>query len=173
MKCTTRGMTTVRVYFLTGGFVLSDLKSGRNTSMIRPSAVSMNSRNALLCCVLFLLALASAAAKAKSAVTGDWGGEHVSLQTSDKGAALELDCAHGEITKPIKPDAHGRFNVPGAFTMEHGGPVMRDEKQDSAPARYSGQVKDDTMMLTVMRGREKIGTYTLKRGEAPKLMKCK
>ena len=133
----------------------------------------MKHKNAIVCCVLLLLALAPAAAKGKAVVTGAWGGEHISLDVSEKGAKLEFDCAHGEITKPIKPDVHGRFNVPGTFTMEHGGPVMRDEKPDSAPARYAGQVKGDTMTLIVTRGKEKLGTYTLKRGEAPKLMKCK
>ena len=133
----------------------------------------MNCRNAIVYCVLLLLALAPAAAKGKTVVTGAWGGEHVSLDVSEKGAKLEFDCAHGEITKPIKPDAHGRFNVPGTFAMEHGGPVMRDEKPDSAPARYAGQVKGDTMTLTITRGKEKLGTYALKHGEAPKLMKCK
>ena len=133
----------------------------------------MNCRNAIVCCALLLLALASAAAKGKTGVIGAWGGEHVSLQASEKGAKLEFDCAHGEIAKPIKPDAHGRFNLTGTFTMEHGGPVMRDEKPDSASARYSGQVKGDTMTLTVTKGKEKLGTYLLKRGEAPKLMKCR
>ena len=133
----------------------------------------MKNANAIVCCLLFLLALTPAAAKGKTIVAGAWGGEHVSLQVSEKGATLEFDCAHGEIAKPIKPDAHGRFNVPGTFTMEHGGPVMRDENPSSAPARYSGQVKGDTMALTITRGKEKLGTYTLKRGEAPKLMKCR
>ena len=133
----------------------------------------MKHKNAIVCCALLLLALAPAAAKSKTVVTGAWGGEHVSLDVSDKDAKLEFDCAHGEINKPIKPDAHGRFNVPGTFTTEHGGPVMRDEKPDSAPAHYSGQVKGDMMTLTVTRGKEKLGTYTLKRGEAPRLMKCK
>lgn len=133
----------------------------------------MNGRTVIIWCSLIGIAFVTTVASSKPVVTGAWGGQHASLNVSDKGAKLEFDCAHGEITKPIKPDSHGRFNVPGTFTMEHGGPVMRDEKPDSSPARYSGQVKGDTMTLTVTRGREKLGTYALKRGEAPKLMKCK
>jgi len=128
---------------------------------------------AMVCCALLGSAVLVAAKGGRTLPSGTWGGEHVSLEVSNRGAMLEFDCAHGEITRPIKPDAHGRFNVPGTFTMEHGGPVRRDEKPSSAPARYSGQITGDTITLTVTRGKEKLGTYTLKRGEAPKLMKCR
>ncbi|HWX53657.1 MAG TPA: hypothetical protein VN176_03600 [Verrucomicrobiae bacterium] len=105
--------------------------------------------------------------------TGTWGGEHIVLTVSDKGAEVEFDCAHGAITQPMTLDKHGDFSVTGSFTPEHGGPVLRDENTPSAAARYSGHVAGDTMSLSITRGEEKIGTYTLTRGSHPMLRKCR
>ena len=104
---------------------------------------------------------------------GTWGGEHIILEVTDKGADVEFDCAHGQITQPMALDSHGHFDVAGTFSPEHGGPVRRDEETTAAPARYSGHVTGDTMELTIVRGEEKIGAYTLTRGSHPMLTKCR
>ncbi len=104
--------------------------------------------------------------------TGAWGGEHIVLQVSEKGADVEFDCAHGQVTQQITLDKHGDFDVAGTFTPEHGGPVRRDEKAQSASARYSGHVDGDTMSLTVTLGEEKVGIYTLNRGSRAHVTKC-
>jgi hypothetical protein len=114
-----------------------------------------------------------AAPDASAVATGAWGGEHIVLQVSEKGADVEFDCAHGQVTQPITLDKHGDFDVTGTFTPEHGGPVRRDENTPSASARYSGHVEGDTMSLTVTLGGEKLGTYTLARGSRPHLTKCR
>jgi hypothetical protein len=113
-----------------------------------------------------------AAPDASAVATGAWGGEHIALQVSEKGADVEFDCAHGQVTQPITLDRHGDFNVAGTFTPEHGGPVRRDENTPSASARYSGRVDGDTMSLTITLGKEKVGIYTLVRGSRPSLTKC-
>jgi hypothetical protein len=114
-----------------------------------------------------------AAAHHHAVATGPWSGEHIVLAVSEKGAEAEFDCAHGQITQPITLDRHGDFNVSGNFTPEHGGPVLRDEATPSGPARYSGHVAGDAMSLTITRGEEKIGTYTLTRGSHSMLRKCR
>ena len=105
--------------------------------------------------------------------SGTWGGQHIILEVSDKGAEAEFDCAHGQITQPMTLDQQGRFDVTGTFTPEHGGPVRRDEEITPAPMRYSGHVSGDTMELTITRGEAKIGPYTLTRGSHPMLTKCR
>src|SRR6266478_8449508 len=102
---------------------------------------------------------------------GAWGGEHIVLQVSEKGADVEFDCAHGQVTQPMMLDKHGDFDVVGTFTPEHGGPVRRDENVPAAPARYSGHVDGHTMSLTVTLGKEKVGSFTLIRGSIPNLTK--
>jgi hypothetical protein len=121
---------------------------------------------------VLLQAGTQAAPDASAIATGAWGGEHILLKVSEKGADVEFDCAHGQVTQSITLDKHGDFDVAGTFTPEHGGPVRRDENPTSASARYSGHVDGDTMSLTVSLGKEKVGTYTLIRGSRPRLTKC-
>jgi hypothetical protein len=114
-----------------------------------------------------------AAPGASAVATGAWGGEHIVLQVSEKGADVEFDCAHGQVTQLITLDKQGDFDVAGTFTPEHGGPVRRDENTPSASARYSGHVDGDTMSLKITLGEEKVGIYTLNRGSRPRLTKCR
>ncbi len=127
-----------------------------------------------------LLALSSvfqpdlqAAPDVSAVATGTWGGEHILLEVSEKGAEVEFDCAHGQITQPITLDKHGDFDVAGTFTPEHGGPVRRDENTPPSPTRYSGHADVDTMSLTVTLGKETLGAFTLTRNASPILRKCR
>ena len=123
---------------------------------------------------LFLLqAGMQAVPQASSVSEGSWGGEHMILEVSAKGAEIELDCAHGEITQHLSLDRHGNFDVAGTFAPEHGGPLLRDENTPPKQARYSGHVDGNTMSLTVTAGKEKVGMFTLTRGSHPLLRKCR
>jgi hypothetical protein len=113
------------------------------------------------------------AAHPKTLTPDTWGGEHIILEVSDKGAEAEFDCARGQITQPIALDKRGHFDVTGTFTPEHGGPIRRDEETTPAPVRYSGRVASETMELTITRGEGTLGTYTLTRGSHPMLRKCR
>jgi hypothetical protein len=137
------------------------------STLIRRSLIALFALSGVV-----LQAGARAAPDASAVATGAWGGEHIVLKVSEKGAEVEFDCAHGQVTQPITLDKHGDFDVAGTFTPEHGGPVRRDENSTSASARYSGHVDGDTMSLTVSLGKEKVGTYTLIRGSRPRLTKC-
>lgn len=111
--------------------------------------------------------------QANHVATGTWGGEHIILEVSEKGAEVEFDCARGQVSQPMTLNQKGDFDVPGTFSPEHGGPVLRDEPAASNPARYSGHVDGNTMTLTVTQGKENIGTFTLTRGQRPTLRKCR
>jgi hypothetical protein len=102
---------------------------------------------------------------------GAWGGEEVIVDVVGDGAEVEFECAHGRITKRIELDAHGDFDLPGTFAPESHGPTRDDAT--AAAARYRGHVDGDTMTLTVSRGDDRIGPYTLTRGERPVLKKCR
>lgn len=106
--------------------------------------------------------------------TGAWGGEHVNLDATTTGARLEFDCAHGTITQALMLDTRNSFDVPGTYAQEHGGPVRIDEKPNTHPARYTGRVAGQTLTLTITLtdSQEKIGTYTLTRGQAARLFRC-
>jgi hypothetical protein len=111
----------------------------------------------------------------ESAQTGLWGGEHIKLEITAQGGQVEYDCGHGTIDQKIVPDGQGRFNLQGTHVREHGGPVRKDEVADTHPAQFSGQIKGQTMTLTVTESdtKELVGTFNLVFGQPPHLVKCR
>jgi hypothetical protein len=111
----------------------------------------------------------------EGARAGMWGGEHIGLEVTAQGGQVEYDCAHGTVDQRIVPDARGRFDARGTHVREHGGPVRRDETADSHPARFVGEIRGDTMTLTVTESdtKEVVGTFTLVFGQRPRVMKCR
>ena len=107
--------------------------------------------------------------------TGVWGGQHIRAEVTDSGASLEFDCAHGAIDQPIVLDGKGGFDVKGKFTPEHGGPTRRDEESHDRLVRYAGQVKGQTLTLTITDSgtKETIDSFTLTHGSDGRIMKCR
>jgi hypothetical protein len=143
--------------------------------MLRRMTRSTRIQRVLSGCLALLLLPGGieAAPEASSVSEGSWGGEHMILEVSAKGAEIELDCAHGQIAQHMSLDRHGNFDVAGTFAPEHGGPVLRDENTPPKQARYSGHIDGNTMSLTVTAGKEKVGLFTLTRGSHPLLRKCR
>lgn len=112
--------------------------------------------------------------KTRKLSTGNWGGQHISMEVSARRTTIEYDCAHANIDQPIVLDRHGRFSVSGKQFPEHGGPV-RQEDEEGHPARFSGKVTGNTMSLKVENSttRELIGNFTVVYGAPPRLFKCK
>ena len=112
--------------------------------------------------------------KAKLA-NGMWGGQHIRMEITDKGAEIEYDCAHSTIDEAIVPDRGGRFAVKGRFTREHGGPIREKEEPSSSPVRYVGEVNAKILTLTVTNTatNETLGSFTLTEGGQGRLMKCR
>jgi len=109
-----------------------------------------------------------------SVLTGTWGGEHMRLEVSSKGARIDYDCAHGTIDQPMTLDSSGYFDVRGVHITERGGPVREGERSDALAARYTGRIQDQTMTITVIltESKEVAGTFTLGFGKTPRLKKC-
>ena len=109
----------------------------------------------------------------QSDLSGQWGGEHISMEVAADGAKLEYDCAHGRISEKIVPDGEGKFVAKGFHTRERGGPV-REGEDNEQPAVYRGSIKEKTMTLAVelAANNETIGTFTLTHGSAGRIRKC-
>ena len=110
---------------------------------------------------------------ADALLPGVWGGQHIRFEVTDGGARIEYDCAHGTVEGKILVDSAGRFNVAGAHYREHGGPMREGEGSSGQPVRFTGRVGGSLMSLTVTRGRETIGTYTLTRDSEGRVFKCR
>ena len=104
----------------------------------------------------------------------EWGGEHVGLTVSATSGTLEYDCASGTIDQPIVAATNGSFIAQGTHTRGHGGPIMQGEIPDRHPARYDGWTHGETMRLTVTLTDtgEKLGDFTLVRGQSPRVFRC-
>jgi hypothetical protein len=116
----------------------------------------------------------STAPTAGRVAVGTWGAEHLRLDLTDAGGTAEYDCAHGTIDEPLTTDRDGRFSAAGTHTFEHGGPIRIDDPPNRHPARYDGRVVGDTLQVTVTvtDTRQVIGTFTVTRGAAARIVKC-
>lgn len=123
----------------------------------------------------FLMMAVFAVVELDDLQTGSWGGKHISLEITDNGGTLEFDCAHATIEGKLKPNQQGHFNGMGTYVEEHGGPVRQSEKQTSYKVLYTGQIKGETMKLTIKRSDTKkvIGVFNLKRGAEAFIVKCR
>jgi hypothetical protein len=114
-------------------------------------------------------------ARNQKLANGVWGGQHIRAEVTDKGAALEFDCANGTIDQPITLNDKGSFDVKGKFAVEHGGPVRRGEESNGRTVRYIGRLKNKQLTLTLsdLNTKEDLGSFTLTLGNEGRLMKCR
>lgn len=108
-------------------------------------------------------------------ITGMWSGKHISFEIAENGAKIEFDCASGKIDGKIILNEKNRFDAPGTYAQEHGGPVRFGEQSNGYAVKYRGQVKGEKMTLTVKRDddSEIVGTFTLLHNREPTLVKCR
>jgi hypothetical protein len=124
--------------------------------------------------LVLLLVISMANAQKTRIATGVWGGLHINIDVGSDSAKVEWDCANGAIEGPLVVDDDGKFELRGTFTPERGGPVRADETPERQPATYTGTIKGNTMTLTLkVSGVDETETFTLERGKAGRLVKCK
>jgi hypothetical protein len=121
--------------------------------------------------LLPLLAPLLAMAEAPPTLDGWWGGDRTNLHVTATGATLEQDCATAEIVGAIRPDPAGRFTAAGKWRAE-GGPTPADRADSARPARFTGQLTQDRLELTVAVEGGETRHYVLARGRRVKLIRC-
>ena len=107
---------------------------------------------------------------------GTWGGRQVGLEVTARGGSIEFDCAHGAINEPLVLDRDGNFSVRGTYEAERPGPRREGESPNAREARYAGsfdrRARTLTLTVTLTDRDERIGTFTLRHGVAPRIVKC-
>lgn len=105
---------------------------------------------------------------------GQWGGDRLRLVIdSSNNGRIEMDCASGIIGGPINLTADGKFVASGTFEQYRGGPQRADEAAAPANARYTGEVKQDAMKLSILPlGASAAQVFNLRKGAAVKLVRC-
>jgi len=112
---------------------------------------------------------------ARQVPAGSWGGRHVHLVVTERGATIEFDCAHGVLAGPMTLSKSGAFEVAGTFVPERPGPRIEGEEPPARPATYTGRVQDEEMQITFRLDdtHEENDTFTLVLGQDPRLRKCR
>ena len=104
---------------------------------------------------------------------GRWGGDRLQLTLDANGGRLELDCASGTIAGPVKSLANGKFSAVGTFDQHSPGPQRADEAAAVGKARYSGEIHDGAMTLSILAaGAGAPQVFHLRKGAAVKLVRC-
>jgi len=106
--------------------------------------------------------------------TGTWGGDHIRLEVTSKGALVQFDCAHGSVDERLILDSNGRFDARGSYTEESPGPQREDQPARPKLARYAGGVQVSTITLTITLSQEGqiIGPFSLVKDKMPRISKC-
>lgn len=105
---------------------------------------------------------------------GVWAGEQLILTVTPAGATAEFECAAGRVDEPLTLDGRGRFDLPGSYANQPGGPVP-STPPPALPARYRGQLKDAThLVLTIVLPTSGTtqGPFELELGGEDSLQRC-
>lgn len=112
-------------------------------------------------------------ASGKETIDGKWGGERLQLMVDANGGRIETDCASGRFNGPLALGADGSFSATGSFEVHRPGPQQADVAEVPSNARYSGDVRDGVMTLSVLTlGESKPQVFHLRKGVAVKLVRC-
>ena len=105
---------------------------------------------------------------------GEWGGQHIAMAVAAAKADIEFDCGRATIPTALNADPDGAFSATGTFAPEHAGPVTPDPPA-TRPMRATGTVRGDDMRVTIVLTDkdETIGDFSLTRGSAARLFKCR
>src|ERR1700694_5848760 len=102
-------------------------------------------RFSVLPSIFAVLACSAATSTPITQVVGTWGGDNAGLIVSSTDVHIHIGCTLGDAVGPIHPDANGRFEATGTYNV-NAYPVDRGITH---PARFTGQIIEQTMTLTV------------------------
>lgn len=138
-------------------------------------------KSALFLCFLMIGLTGSIGASIESGsgdwLTGDFGGNHVSMHARNDSGTIEFDCAHAKFSELEVLDArHARAT--GEFFREHGGPARMDEVLAGDDAVFSFERKGGIVSLSIAivnqnsSARNPVQKYTMKKNKPARLMRC-
>jgi hypothetical protein len=131
---------------------------------------------AVLFLAFYMVSVGQTTRKVRGQQLGDgvWGGNHIEMAIENGQARIDFDCAGAVINGPLTMDRNGQFTLTGTFTKGSGGPVRKDSMPKEKPARFTGQVRGNTMTLevTVDDVPGASGKYVLTKGRNGKIYRC-
>ena len=123
--------------------------------------------------IIFLGLAMLTIANTRAPLTGEWGGNGVSLTLDANGGQLEMDCADGMISQPVLLRKSGVFSAKGRFHQSEGGPQRVDSDNRGTAAVFSGSVNGKNLHLTMqVAGTKTAQVFHLEKGTRVKLHRC-
>ena len=100
-----------------------------------------------------------------------WGGEGIVLTVNKNSVSMQFGCARASIASGMK--TKGKFNLTGTYTPDTA--VASAEKPKPMAIRAEGRIsgKQMTLKLTSIDTGKEMGSYTLERGKAIALSRCR
>src|SRR5438105_3417941 len=95
------------------------------------------------------LVLASSPLTARTLQQDHWGGVDIEIDFKTSFTTIEFDCARGMVSERFLIDRQGQFDVSGTYVPEGPGPIAVTDPPLIHPARYTGDVHNGVMHLTV------------------------
>ncbi len=103
---------------------------------------------------------------------GQWAGDRLQLSIDDHGGRVQMDCASGTIIGPLRLAADGHYTANGTFEQHQSGPQRGDAAAPSS-ARYSGELRDGVLKLSILpAGATSPEIFNLREGAQVKLVRC-
>ena len=108
---------------------------------------------------------------------GAWGSaagsERLLLTVDALGGRIEMDCATGQLSGPVRFDGQGKFQASGTFDKHPAGPQRADGPAAAVNARFTGELHDGVMTLTIQAdGTNSPQVFRLREGLRVKLLRC-
>lgn len=123
--------------------------------------------------VLLMTMHAVSAGHSGGAVEGQWGGDQLRLVIGPQGGRVATGCAEGNFSGPVTLAADGSFRADGVFDQQAAGPQRADEPSRHASARYTGELRDGLMTLSILPdGASQAQVFKLRRGHDFKIIRC-
>ena len=117
--------------------------------------------------------LTAAAANPPGTLQGQWGGDQLRLVIDAQGGRIFTGCADGSFSGPLRLAADGSFRVDGVFEQRLPGPQRADDEAPRAQARFSGELRQGLMTLSILpAGAGEALVFKLRQGQAAKVVRC-
>ena len=105
---------------------------------------------------------------------GSWGGVGVQLEVTENNSFFDMDCSSAELNNKLKTTGNQVVEQFGTYTYEHGGPILIDKKPDVHPAKFRGEIVNDSMkiFITILDQKRADIQLKMKKNALGRVIKC-
>jgi hypothetical protein len=80
---------------------------------------------------------------------GKWGGAGVQLEVTENNSFFDMDCASASVNSKLKTTGNEVVVQFGTYTYESRGPLVIDKEPELHPAKFRGEILNDSMKIYI------------------------